>query len=86
MHPLSNLIASDQIHVGDLLSVDFDTETAALTFTKEAEAMPGYEMAEMIDTASVMVAAAATAQGGTLSADTQSRAESKTIIAPSALV
>jgi len=62
VHPISNLIASDQIHAGDLVCVDYDSETAMLTFTKDAEAMPGYEMAEMIDTAAVMVAAAATAQ------------------------
>jgi ATP-dependent Clp protease ATP-binding subunit ClpA len=62
VHPISNLIASDQIRAGDLVNVDFDSESACLTFTKEAEAMPGYEMAEMIDTAAVMVAAAASAQ------------------------
>jgi ATP-dependent Clp protease ATP-binding subunit ClpA len=62
VHPLSNLIASDQIHAGDLVSVDFDPASACLTFTKEAEEMPGYEMAEMIDTAAVLVAAAANAQ------------------------
>ncbi|HVY92180.1 MAG TPA: AAA family ATPase [Bryobacteraceae bacterium] len=62
VHPLSNLIASEQIRAGDLVSIDYDTVTAALTFTREAEAMPGYEMAEMIDTASIKVAAAAVAQ------------------------
>jgi len=61
VHPLSNLIASGQIHAGDLVAVDFDEETGKLSFVKEAEAMPGYEMAEMLETASVMVAAAATA-------------------------
>jgi ATP-dependent Clp protease ATP-binding subunit ClpB len=61
VHPLSNLIASDQIRAGDLVSVDYDAETVSLTFTKEAEQLPGYEMAEMIDTASVLVAAAASA-------------------------
>jgi ATP-dependent Clp protease ATP-binding subunit ClpA len=62
VHPLSNLIASEQIRAGDLVSIDYDTATASLTFTREAESMPGYEMAELIDTASVKVAAAATAQ------------------------
>ena len=62
MHPISNLIASDQIHAGDLVSVDYDAVSQSLTFTKEAEEMPGYEMAEMIDTAAVMVATAASAQ------------------------
>jgi len=62
VHPLSSLIASEQIRAGDLVSIDYDAATASLTFTREAEAMPGYEMAELIDTASVKVAAAAIAQ------------------------
>jgi ATP-dependent Clp protease ATP-binding subunit ClpA len=62
VHPLSNLIASEQIRAGDLVSIDYDAATASLTFTREAESMPGYEMAELIDTASVKVAAAAIAQ------------------------
>jgi hypothetical protein len=62
VHPLSNLIASEQIRAGDLVSIDYDTATASLTFTREAESMPGYEMAELIDTASIKVAAAAIAQ------------------------
>jgi ATP-dependent Clp protease ATP-binding subunit ClpB len=62
VHPLSNLIASEQIRAGDLVSIDYDTVSASLTFTREAESMPGYEMAELIDTASVKVAAAAIAQ------------------------
>jgi ATP-dependent Clp protease ATP-binding subunit ClpB len=62
VHPISNLIASDQIHAGDLIGVDFDRTADSLTFTTEAEQMPGYEMAEMIDTASVLVAAASVAQ------------------------
>jgi ATP-dependent Clp protease ATP-binding subunit ClpA len=62
VHPLSNLIASEQIRAGDLVSIDYDTVTGSLTFTREAESMPGYEMAELIDTASIKVAAAAIAQ------------------------
>jgi ATP-dependent Clp protease ATP-binding subunit ClpB len=62
VHPISNLIASDQIHAGDLVSVDYDATSGSLFFTKEAEEMPGYEMAEMINTAAVMVAATASAQ------------------------
>jgi ATP-dependent Clp protease ATP-binding subunit ClpA len=65
VHPLSTLIASEQIRAGDLVSIDYDAVTASLTFTREAEAMPGYEMAELIDTASVKVAAAAIAQQAT---------------------
>jgi hypothetical protein len=61
VHPLSNLIASDQIRAGDLVAIDYDSEAESLAFTKEAEQMPGYEMAEMIDTAAVQVSAAANA-------------------------
>jgi len=62
VQPISNLIASDQIHAGDLVGVDYDFEDTALTFTKEAEDVPGYEMAAMIDPAAVMVAAASSAK------------------------
>jgi ATP-dependent Clp protease ATP-binding subunit ClpB len=62
VHPISNLIASDQIHAGDLVGIDYDSCAECLTFTKEAEDMPGYEMADMIDTSAVSVAAASTAQ------------------------
>ncbi len=50
VHPLSNLIASDQIRGGDLIRVDFDTDCPSLCFTKEAEEMPAYAMVQMIDT------------------------------------
>lgn len=61
VHPLSNLIASDQIRVGDLISVDYDAEAGALTFTKDAENLPGCEMYDLIETTSVRMASAATA-------------------------
>jgi ATP-dependent Clp protease ATP-binding subunit ClpA len=66
VHPLSNLIASDQIRAGDLVGIDYDSEAESLSFTKEAEQMPGYEMAEMIDTAAVLVSAAASAAAATV--------------------
>jgi ATP-dependent Clp protease ATP-binding subunit ClpA len=50
VHPLSNLIASDQIRGGDLIKVDYDSEVPSLCFTKEAEEMPAYAMVQMIDT------------------------------------
>jgi ATP-dependent Clp protease ATP-binding subunit ClpA len=49
VHPLSNLIASGQIQNGDLIQVDFDSELGILTFTKEAENIPGYVMVQMGD-------------------------------------
>ena len=50
VHPLSNLIASDQIRGGDLVRVDYDSDCPSLCFTKEAEEMPAYAMVQMIDT------------------------------------
>jgi ATP-dependent Clp protease ATP-binding subunit ClpA len=61
VHPLSNLIASGQVHGGDLLRIDFDSAQTRLIFTKEAEDMPAYAMAQMIDAAPVATAAAAMA-------------------------
>lgn len=59
VHPLSNLIASGQIHNGDLIQVDFDTDLGILSFTKEAEDIPGYIMVQMTEASTPAVAAAA---------------------------
>jgi len=50
VHPLSNLIATEQVRGGDLIRVDFDDEVQELTFYKEAEDMPAYAMVQMVDT------------------------------------
>ncbi|PWU01759.1 MAG: ATP-dependent Clp protease ATP-binding subunit [Terriglobia bacterium] len=50
VHPLSNLIATDQVRGGDLIRVDFDDSQTCLTFFKEAEDMPAYAMVQMVDT------------------------------------
>jgi len=50
VHPMSNLIATGQIRGGDLLRVDYDETVAGLTFFKDAEDMPAYVMARMVDT------------------------------------
>ena len=50
VHPLSNLIATGQVRGGDLMRVDFDPTLGALTFFKDAEDMPAYVMARMVDT------------------------------------
>ena len=62
LHPLSNLIASDQIRTGDLIHVDFDAESGTLTFVKMAEDMPPHEMMEMADPFANSRSAAAVAQ------------------------
>ncbi len=50
VHPLSNLIATEQVRGGDLIRVDFDASLGRLSFYKEAEDMPAYAMVQMVDT------------------------------------
>jgi ATP-dependent Clp protease ATP-binding subunit ClpB len=50
VHPLSNLIATQQVRGGDLIRVDFDASGSRLTYFKEAEDMPAYAMVQMVDT------------------------------------
>jgi ATP-dependent Clp protease ATP-binding subunit ClpA len=66
VHPLSNLIASDQVHGGDLIRVDFDEDAGQLVFVKEAEQMAAYAMVQMIE------ASAPTLQSAAASAATAS--------------
>jgi ATP-dependent Clp protease ATP-binding subunit ClpB len=61
VHPLSNLMASDQVRGGDLIRVDFDAELGCLAFVKEAEEMPAYAMVQMIDATPALQPAAANA-------------------------
>ena len=49
VHPISNLIATEQIRGGDLIRVDFDPVQSRMTFFKEAEDMPAYAMVQMVD-------------------------------------
>jgi ATP-dependent Clp protease ATP-binding subunit ClpA len=49
VHPMSNLIATEQVRGGDLIKVGFDPNTNQMTFAKEAEDIPAYAMAEMIE-------------------------------------
>jgi len=37
VYPLANLLATEQIHIGDLVCIDFDREESSLTFTREGE-------------------------------------------------
>lgn len=57
VQPLSNLIASDQVHGGDLIRIDFDPDLNCLVFIKEAEALPAYAMVQMMETAPALQAA-----------------------------
>jgi ATP-dependent Clp protease ATP-binding subunit ClpA len=58
VQPLSNLIATDQLHSGDLVQIDLDPKESVLTFRKEAEGMAIQAMVE-ISGASLLPAAAA---------------------------
>src|SRR5436309_7572002 len=49
VHPISNLIATEQIRGGDLIRVDYDAVHSRMTFFKEAEDMPAYAMVQMVD-------------------------------------
>lgn len=48
VHPLSNLIATNQVESGDWIQADFDSEMECLLFTKEAECMEVQAMARML--------------------------------------
>jgi ATP-dependent Clp protease ATP-binding subunit ClpB len=37
VYPLANLLATDQVALGDVISIDWDGQTNGLTFSKEAE-------------------------------------------------
>jgi len=37
VYPLANLLATEQIHIGDLICIDFDHKESCLTFTRESE-------------------------------------------------
>jgi ATP-dependent Clp protease ATP-binding subunit ClpB len=61
VHPLSNLIASDQIRGGDLVEIDYDSDLGSLAFVKQAENMPVYAMMQMADRPLAMQPGAAVA-------------------------
>jgi len=50
VHPISNLIATDQVRGGDWIRVDFDENARCLCFAKEAEGLPVADMARLVDT------------------------------------
>jgi len=51
VHPLSNLIATEQVRGGDLVKVDYDSQSERMTFFKEAEDMPPYALMQMVEPA-----------------------------------
>lgn len=44
VHPMANLIATEQVHVGDLIQVDFDSEHSEMSFECADEGLPVFTM------------------------------------------
>jgi len=49
VHPLSNLIASNQVRGGDMIDVEYDADCGSLEFIRQAEDVPVYGMIEIAD-------------------------------------
>jgi ATP-dependent Clp protease ATP-binding subunit ClpA len=62
VHPVSNLIATQQVQGGDWIEADVDPECKCLVFTKEAESLEMNAMAKMIGEAARFSPAFAAAQ------------------------
>src|SRR5580658_547450 len=65
VHPMSNLIATDQVRGGDWVRVEYDEESKSLRFAREAEGLPVQDMARLVDT-SVTIPQYAVASGAIL--------------------
>jgi ATP-dependent Clp protease ATP-binding subunit ClpA len=67
VQPLSNLIATDQVHSGDWIKINFDGRKQCLKFTKEMEGLEVAAMANMLENTEEMPppAASAVAPAGT---------------------
>ncbi len=63
VHPLSNLIASNQVRSGDLIEVGYDNKQDCLEFIKQAEGVPIFGMFDMAEKANGPQAEAAAASG-----------------------
>ena len=74
VYPLANLLATDQVHVGDLVRIDWDGEHNELTFVREGEAA----LVKPPEQAVEAKAAAAEASGGkSVEAPTQAAADAR---------
>ncbi|MGD1094997.1 MAG: AAA family ATPase [Bryobacteraceae bacterium] len=65
VHPMSNLIATDQVGGGDWIRVDYNGRTHNLRFSKQAENLPVEDMAKLVDT-SITLPALAPSSGATV--------------------
>ncbi|HZS53098.1 MAG TPA: AAA family ATPase [Bryobacteraceae bacterium] len=61
VHPLSNLLATNQVTTGDWIQADYDTEHNRLFFTKEAEGLEIHAMAKILGEEMPLVKVAAAA-------------------------
>jgi ATP-dependent Clp protease ATP-binding subunit ClpA len=61
VHQLSNLIASGQVHGGDLIRIDFDEEVGELSFEKESENLSSTAIARIMDNTPALQSMAAAA-------------------------
>jgi ATP-dependent Clp protease ATP-binding subunit ClpB len=79
VHPLSNLMATNQVTAGDWVQADFDGERQSLLFTKEAEGLEVHAMANMLGDSFRMpaTAAAVAAQADPAKAATAGKASKK---------
>ncbi len=66
VHPLSNLIATNQINTGDWIKADFDSEQNSLVFTTEEENLSTHTMFGMAGGNIALPAAMAAGGGGTV--------------------
>lgn len=81
VYPLANLLATDQVRLGDILCIDWDEERQALIFEKEGEGA-------VLPVSPAVIAAnaqAARATGGGRSAETPTVATAREVQAPIAL-
>jgi ATP-dependent Clp protease ATP-binding subunit ClpA len=77
VQPMSNLIATDQVHGGDWIKIDFDQSNSCMSFIKEAEGLPVHAMADLIDN-SIAIPASALSSGALFeTVKTQSAKSSK---------
>ncbi|HVX66927.1 MAG TPA: hypothetical protein VHA11_10015, partial [Bryobacteraceae bacterium] len=77
VQPLSNLIATEQVRGGDWVRVDYVPMSGHMEFLKEAEGMPAYAMAEMVETTTPPKVAAHAASAAIEPLRTGSRASSR---------
>ena len=62
VQPMANLIATKQVCGGDLIRVEFNDSARTFCFVREAEDLPMYDMARLVDT-SFAISAATLASG-----------------------